>query len=162
MEIRTPFTTANYINGIYTIKFDYVDLAKRTGTFTTDAFNVDHDSPSAPKISYSKSLLDTVLGSISFGFYNPAVDVTFTSYDSFTGVDYFTWSYVKQAGASTVNVSAYEEAKVAAQQDSADKSKYTATITLPLQEAEQLVAALQQRQPTSTAMSVKRQLIPVK
>lgn len=132
------FTTANYINGIYTIKFDYVDLAKRTGTFTTDAFNVDHDSPSAPKISYSKSLLDTVLGSISFGFYNPAVDVTFTSYDSFTGVDYFTWSYVKQAGASTVNVSAYEEAKVAAQQDSADKSKYTATITLPLQEAEQL------------------------
>lgn len=132
------FTTVNYANGIYTIKFDYVDLAKRTGTLTTDAFIVDHDSPSAPKISYSKSLLDTVLSSISFGFYNPTVDVTFTSYDSFTGVDYFTWSYVRQAGASTVNVSAYEEAKVAAQQDSADKSKYTATITLPLQEAEQL------------------------
>lgn len=135
------FTTANYANGIYTIKFDYVDLAKRTGTLTTDAFNVDHDSPSAPKISYSKSLLDTVLGSISFGFYNPAVDVTFTSYDSFTGVDYFTWSYVKQTGASDVNIPAYgekEEATVAAHQDSSDNSKYTATITLPLHEAEQL------------------------
>lgn len=134
------FTTANYANGIYTIKFDYVDLAKRTGTFTTDAFIVDHDSPSAPKISYSESLLDTVLGSISFGFYNPTVDVKFTSYDSFKGVDYFTWSYVKQTGASDVIVkpSDYKEAKVAAQQDSSDMSKYTATITLPLHEAEQL------------------------
>lgn len=115
-----------------------MDLAKRTGTFTTDAFIVDRDKPSAPEIRYSRSLLDTVLGSISFGFYNPTVNVTFTSCDNFTGVDYFTWSYVKQAGASTVNVSAYEEAKVAAQQDSADKSKYTATIKLPLHEAEQL------------------------
>lgn len=132
------FETSNYVNGIYTIKFVYTDLVAREETLESGAFIVDHDIPSAPEISYSKSLLDTVLGNIFFGFYNPTVDVTFTSYDSFTGVDHFTWSYVKQTGASDVNVSAYEGAEVAAQQDSSDKSKYTATITLPLKEAEQL------------------------
>lgn len=132
------FKTINHVSGLYTIQFDYADLAKRMATLTTDEFIVDHDAPSVPEISYSKSLLDTVLSGITFGFYNPGVTVTFTSYDAFAGVNYFTWSYEKQADASSTNVAAYEEAKISARQDSSDKSKYTATVTLPLNEAEQL------------------------
>lgn len=132
------FKTTNYVSGLYTIQFDYADLAKRTATITTEEFIVDHDAPSIPEISYSKSLLDTVLSGITFGFYNPDVTVTFTSYDAFAGVDYFTWSYEKQADASSTNVAAYEEAKLSARRDSSDKSKYTATVALPLNEAEQL------------------------
>ena len=132
------FKTANYVSGLYTITIDYSDLSKRTATYTTNEFIVDHGAPSAPEISYSKSLLDTVLGGITFGFYNPDVTVTFTSYDAFAGVDYFTWSYEKQADASSTNVARYNETKLFAQQDSSDKSKYTAVVTLPLNEAEQL------------------------
>lgn len=132
------FKTTNYVSGLYTITIDYSDLSKRTATYTTNEFIVDHGAPSAPEISYSKSLLDTVLGGITFGFYNPDVTVTFTSYDAFAGVDYFTWSYEKQADASSTNVAKYNEAKLFAQQDSSDKSKYTAVVTLPLNEAEQL------------------------
>lgn len=132
------FKTTNYVSGLYTITIDYSDLSKRTATYTTNEFIVDHGAPSAPEISYSKSLLDTVLGGITFGFYNPDVTVTFTSYDAFAGVDYFTWSYEKQADASSTNVARYNETKLFAQQDSSDKSKYTAVVTLPLNEAEQL------------------------
>ena len=133
------FETTNYVSGFYTIKFDCRDLAARTAeTITTEQFIVDHEKPSAPEISYSESLLETILASVTLGFYNPNVTVTFTSYDAFAGVDHFTWSYAKQDGASSTNAAAYAEADIPARQDPTDGSRYTAAVTLPLDEAEQL------------------------
>lgn len=132
------YSTSNYVNGIYNIKLDYKDLADRTGTFTGEEFIIDHDKPTAPVIEYSKSITDTVLGALTLGFYNPDVTITFTSYDSFSGVDYFTWSYTRQDDASESNVASYAESQLKATADSSDKSKFTASITLPLNEAEQL------------------------
>lgn len=132
------YETSNYVNGIYNITLDYEDLSKHTDKFIAAEFIIDHEKPTAPEITYSKSLVDTVLGVITLGFYNPSVDVTFTSYDNFSGVDYFTWSYTRQSGVSESNVASYTDANLSATQDLTDKSKYTATVTLPLNAAEQL------------------------
>lgn len=132
------YSTTNYVNGIYNIKLDYRDSADRTGTFTGAEFIVDRDKPTAPVIEYSKSITNTVLGALTLGFYNPDVTITFTSYDSYSGVDHFTWSYTRQDGASESNVASYAEMQLKATADSSDKSKFTASITLPLNEAEQL------------------------
>ena len=132
------YSTSNYVNGIYNIKLDYKDLADRTGTFTGEEFIIDRDKPTAPVIEYSTSITDTVLGALTLGFYNPDVTITFTSYDSYSGVDYFTWSYTRQEDVSESNVASYAETQLKATADSSDKSKFTASITLPLNEAEQL------------------------
>lgn len=136
---KYTFTFTDWIDGLYELTFSYTDFSGHKAV-ADDAckFTVDKTAPSIPEISYSESHLDTVLSGITFGFYNPDVTVTFTSYDAFAGVDYFTWSYVKQKDASNTNVAAYKEATLSALQDSSDKSKYTATVTLPLNEAEQL------------------------
>lgn len=140
---KHTFEFSDWIDGLYELTFSYTDFSGHKAV-ADDAckFTVDKTAPSIPEISYSKSLLDTVLGGITFGFYNPDVTVTFTSYDAFAGVDYFTWSYEKQADASSTNVARYNETnnetKLFAQRDSSDKSKYTAVVTLPLNEAEQL------------------------
>ena len=75
--------------------------------------------------------MQTILNNITFGYYNPNVEVTFTAHDSISGIKEFTWSYLKESGASESNVAEYAETKVTAKQDSTDKSKYTATVTLP-------------------------------
>lgn len=132
------YTTKNYVNGIYNIRLDYKDLADRAGTFTGEEFIIDHDKPTAPVIEYSTSITDTVSGALTLGFYNPDVTITFTSYDSYSGVDYFTWSYTRQEDVSESNVASYAETQLKATADDADKAKFTASITLPLNEAEQL------------------------
>ena len=53
-------------------------------------------------------------------------------------LNYFTWSYKKENGASNSNVAEYADAKIAAVQDNTDKTKFTATVTLPKETAEQL------------------------
>lgn len=70
--------------------------------------------------------------------HKPTVNVTFTGYDNTAGIDYFTWSYKKENGASNSNVAEYADAKIAAVQDNTDKTKFTATVTLPKETAEQL------------------------
>lgn len=89
-------------------------------------------------VAYSNPLVDTILSAITFGYYKPTVNVTFTGYDNTAGIDYFTWSYKKENGASNSNVAEYADAKIAAVQDNTDKTKFTATVTLPKETAEQL------------------------
>ena len=129
-----------YANGIYhDVKFNYTDLANREAeTFTTGDFIIDHEKPTTPEIKYSASLAETVLNAVTFGFYNPDVTVTFTSYDNYSGVDYFNCSYTRQDGASEKNVEAYSDIKLDAVQDNSDLSKFTASVKLPLNEADQL------------------------
>lgn len=132
------------INGIYNLTMDYKDLANWDAEpFTQDEFIIDHDAPTNVKIEYSKSIVDTVLETLTLGFYNPDVTVTFTAFDTSSGVESFKWGYTKQDGQSDVNRPTDDDAKidtqvVSAVQDSTDKSKFTAQITLTATEAEQL------------------------
>lgn len=133
-----------YMNGIYNLKMDYKDLANWIAeSFTADEFIIDHDPPTDVKIEYSKSILDTVLETVTLGFYNPDVTVTFTAFDTSSGVESFKWGYTKQDGQSNVNRPTDDDAKmdtqiVNAEPDDTDKSKFTAQITLTATEAEQL------------------------
>lgn len=133
-----------YMNGIYNLTMDYKDLANWDAEpFAADEFIIDHDAPTDVKIEYSKSILDTVLETLTLGFYNPDVTVTFTAFDTSSGVESFKWGYTKQDGQSDVNRPTDDDAKidtqvVSAVQDSTDKSKFTAQITLTATEAEQL------------------------
>jgi len=132
------------MNGIYNLTMDYKDLANWDAEpFTEDEFIIDHDAPTDVKIEYSKSILDTVLETLTLGFYNPDVTVIFTAFDTSSGVESFKWGYTKQDGQSDVNRPTDDDAKIDTQvvsaiQDSTDKSKFTAQITLTATEAEQL------------------------
>ncbi len=127
-------------DGIYNFEINYTDLALRNAeTCKSDEFIIDHTVPSNVEITYSKSLLETILETITFGFYKADVKVTFTAYDQTAGVDYFTWNYTKENGASDINrATDVETTQADAVQDAKDKSKFTATITLPDTDAKQL------------------------
>lgn len=133
-----------YMNGIYNLTMDYKDLANWDAEpFAADEFIIDHDAPTDVKIEYSKSIVDTVLEALTLGFYSPDVTVTFTAFDTSSGVESFKWGYTKQDGQSDVNRPTDDDAKintqvVSAVQDSTDESKFTAQITLMATEAEQL------------------------
>ena len=116
------------MDGIYELTFNYADLAiNKAAEVKSSKFIVDRTAPNTAEMSikYSNPIMQTILNSITFGYYNPNVDVTFTAHDSISGIKEFTWSYLKESGASESNVTEYAEAKVTAKQDSTDKSKYT-------------------------------------
>lgn len=84
------------------------------------------------------TVVATLSSNDTFGYYNPSVEVTFTAKDVTSGVDYFMWFYLKEDGASDSNVASYPDAKLVAAQDANDKSKFTASVTLPKTTVEQL------------------------
>ena len=127
------------MNGIYDLTLAYKDLANLDAESFAAKFIIDHDAPTDVKIEYSKSILDTVLETVTLGFYKPDVTVTFTAFDTSSGVKNFQWRYTKQDGQSDVNRPTDDETKtVDAEPDNADQSKFTAQITLTATEAEQL------------------------
>ncbi len=134
------YTTDQFPNGIYNLAIDYTDIATNVATkFTADEFIIDHSAPTGVKIEIITDPIDTILEVLTFGFYNPEVKVRFTAYDDAAGVQSFTWNYTKEDGASDRNrATDTKETTVAADQDSSDKSKFTAEITLPDTAAKQL------------------------
>lgn len=102
--------------------------------------DVDTVKPEASriKVEYAKSAMDEFLEVITLGFYNPSVTVRFTAYDETSGIDYFTWNYTKEDGASTINHPAsLINQKVNAVQDETNKTKYTAEFTITADQANQ-------------------------
>ena len=69
-------------------------------------FTVDNTKPTDLKISYepSATLLDKLLEGITFGFYDAPVKVVLEATDLTAGVDFFTYEYKVEEGASTVNL----------------------------------------------------------
>lgn len=140
-DVHTATIDRQFVDGIYELTLNYKDLALNfAAEVSPEKFIVDRIAPKTEEmsISYSNPIVETVLSIITLGFYNPNVEVTFTAHDLVSGIKQFTWSYKKQSGASDSNVAEYAEASIAAVQDSADKSKYTATVTLPKNVAEQI------------------------
>lgn len=99
--INIPFDT----DANYKYKITYSDLAGNDQVEPIDEeFTVDKAKPSKLCVSYSKSVLDTFLETATFGFYQSPVEVTISAEDETSGVDYFTYSYGVQVGASSINV----------------------------------------------------------
>lgn len=129
-----------YVDGIYNLKMDYKDISCWDAeTYVADEFIIDHTAPEDVSIDIVSTPLKTILSAITFGFYNPDVTVKFTAHDYASGVKSFHWNYTKENGASDINrPTDGTPTTVDAVQDSTDKSKYTASITLPDTEAKQL------------------------
>lgn len=139
-KISSEFKDAIYI---FTIK--YKDLALNSAKeLITDKFVVDRMAPDRSKmtISYSTPICQQILSNVTLGYYNPTVTVTFTGYDTTSGIDYFTWSYTRQKNASSTNVESYIDKEVKAIQDQKDKTKFTAKVKMPLSRAKQLKGKL--------------------
>lgn len=140
-DVHVAIISDEFVDAIYDLTFNYKDLALNEAVeVKSDTFIVDRTAPGIDEmsVSYSTPLQETVLSAITFGFYNPSVTVTFTAHDNLSGVDCFVWNYVKESGASDINVASYADAELTAIQDAEDKTKYTATVELPNDVAEQL------------------------
>lgn len=140
-DVHTAVIDTQMVDGVYKLTFNYKDLALNAAPqLKPKKFTVDRTAPKNEEmsISYSNPITETILSTITFGFYNPDVTVTFTAHDSVSGIKEFYWSYLKETGASKSNVAEYAETTVAAVQDSDDKTKYTAKVTLPKSVAEQI------------------------
>lgn len=142
-EVYT-FETSDYVSGIYNLTLNYTDIVGwEAAEYVTESFTIDHDAPTGVKIEYSTPIVETILETLTLGFYQSAVDVVFTAYDSDAGVESFTWGYTQQSGSSAVNRPTDSEEQfnsqvLSAEQDTAEKSKFTAKLTLTTTEAAQL------------------------
>jgi len=126
-----------FASGIYDLTISYTDISTNSDTIEPETFIIDHDAPTEVKIEYSQSLMDTVLETLTLGFYNPDVTITFTAYDFASGVQSFAYEYTKENGASSVNTDSLQGV-LQATQDGTNKSLFAASVTLPADQAEQL------------------------
>lgn len=137
----TATISDQFVDAVYNMRFNCTDLTGKNATeCVSGEFMVDNVAPAAADMSieYSVPLHQTVLSNITFGFYNPDVTVTFVAYDRVSGIDYFTVMYNREDGASGVNLEEYKIDELPATQDATTKTKFTATVTLPQSQAEQL------------------------
>lgn len=115
----------------YTFDFAFVDLAKNAcEDYSEDLFTVDKTAPKNLKVSYSTSVLNTVINAITFGFYDKQMTVTISADDETTGIYHFVYSYLLADGVSKVNAElindAIKHAKI-----TLDGKTSTATFTIP-------------------------------
>lgn len=129
-----------YVSGSYDLIINYTDIVGHAAqTLEPETFIIDDEKPSEVTITYSKPLKEVILEALTFGFYNPDITVTFRAKDYVSGVKDFLWDYSRQNNVSSINRPTDTAASaVTAAQDKDDKTLYTASITLPEKEAEQL------------------------
>ena len=120
------------IDANYSFDFEYADLAKNSSAaYDEDYFTVDKTAPKNLTVSYSQSIADKVLETITFGYYNAKVFVTITAEDDTAGIHRFEYAYLKSEGVSSVNAELLKAAIEEAEFKPREGNKYTATFKIP-------------------------------
>ncbi|UNT97105.1 hypothetical protein [Allobaculum mucilyticum] len=118
---------ANYEYGV-----SFTDLAGHKAEWANNYFTVDKTAPQNLQISYSKSVTDTILEGISFGFYQAPATATVSAYDNVSGIKAFNYDLLKAAGVSGVNGNSSSGLIRDPQiKNSADMKTGTATFQIP-------------------------------
>lgn len=117
----------------YTFDITCEDKAKnKSDDYAVDYFTVDTKVPTNLRVYYSNSILDTILESISFGFYNAKVTVTLVAEDVTSEINSIVYSYVKARGVSSVNAEKINQTINAdAIRYSTDRKTATAVFEIP-------------------------------
>lgn len=88
----------------YTFDIESTDLAgNQAGDYEADYFTVDTTKPEGLQVTYSTSILETILSRISFGFYRAKARVTLTATDEISGIHAFRYCYGNAEGDSPGN-----------------------------------------------------------
>ena len=131
---NTYTITIHYaVDANYTFDYAYQDLALNAAAeYAEDLFTVDTTAPKNLKVTYSASVVDKILESISFGFYDAQMTVTISAQDDTSGVYYFVYSYLKSEGVSNVNAQLIDDLiKEASGRITRDGNTFTTSFTIP-------------------------------
>lgn len=134
--------TANLVYDVdasYTFDISYEDMAhNQASTYAADHFTIDTTVPDNLQISYSDSVLETVLENMTFGFYQARMTVKITAEDDVAGIHHFIYSYKNAENVSGVNSQMLEQQIEKAQITySNGKRLATAEFTIPQSELDQ-------------------------
>ena len=129
---NTYTITVSYsVDANYTFDYTYKDLAQNVAAeYAEDLFTVDTTAPKKLTVSYSTSVLDKILDSITFGYYNAMMTVTITAEDDTSGIYHFAYSYIKSKDVSGVNAELLEQA-IKEADITYEGNKATATFSIP-------------------------------
>jgi len=142
----SPAIETQGTNTYYIIAYD---IAGNRSSVSVTVDKIEKTAPENLKITYTPrpSLLDKIISGITFGFYNKATKVTITLSaedvttpgipNTISGVEYFTWSYMKTDGVSSVNEASKLNNKLDINPSLTIGNVYAASFTLPLAELEQ-------------------------
>ena len=129
-------------DAIYSFSADGTDkLSKTSDTPVNESYTIDTTAPEAVKIEYSAggNWIESVLNTISFGYYKEPVTVTLTARDNTSPIDYFVWNYTKRSDSNNTPAIAGGETdgKITTVSQSDNSNTTTATFTLTADEAKQ-------------------------
>ena len=92
------------VDARYDLTITYSDLAGNPQEEEVhEVFVLDKVAPTNLTISYSESVLDTILGVASFGFYNAPATVTITADDETAGIEYLEYYFIGEDGQELAN-----------------------------------------------------------
>jgi len=117
----------------YNFDYTFVDLSKNAADeYKEDLFTVDTTKPQNLKVSYSTSILDKIIESVTFGYYNAQMTVTISAEDDTSGIYYFVYSYRNAADVSKVNAELIEDIiEEASKRIEKEGNTFTTTFTIP-------------------------------
>ncbi len=86
------------VDAKYNIEVSYTDMASNESEKFIKEFTVDTGAPTAPVITYGKSIINKIIEGITFGIFEAPVEVTVTSSDDLSGLEKIEYSYVSTDG----------------------------------------------------------------